>query len=368
MHRLDTKQIASRSGSPRVAGIVIAATLLCGSASQNPANAQVSGGPVNAGHYASGIAPTALRTPPLNLASLNIRAAAIAKSLATACPVVPYNDEAAFQACTQALKEVKLPLLPDIAWGGDQPDKQIKKRNLTHFDSQVFQTMYLPLYTFSGRYSVEEDKGSHSPVIRLEAYFRNTLPTGDYPYPFWHSADKWSAYETSNEIRMYFNPKGQAFIVTRDAAGSEEQRGPYVKAVTPAFDGNWQWKDANGVAQPHVSLFSSRFSAANPNLPALDQSYRAFALRIRDSSCLNCHTPSNKAQAERLTLLQTPRHAAAEINNVIHEIKNGEMPQDDVGLRKDIPAEERAAVLAAAIAFRNKLTAADRWEAANAAK
>lgn len=296
-------------------------------------------------------------------APLKAQAEAVAKSLAAACPAAPYDDEAAFEACGQALRKMALPFEPAIAWGGDQPDKQIKKKGLTHFSSQVFQTMYLPLYTFTGRWSLAEDKRSHAPIIRLEAYFRNILPSGDYPYPFWHSADKWNAYETSNEIRLYLNAKGLAFVVTRDAAGSEERRGAYTHATTPAFDGDWQWHDASGTLQPHASLFSSRYRQANPHLPALDKSYRSFALRIRDESCMDCHTPANKAEAERLVLLQTPRHAASEIDNVIKAVKAGEMPQDDIGLRKEIPAAHRAAVLNAAVAFRDELAQADKWEA-----
>jgi hypothetical protein len=37
-------------------------------------------------------------------------------------------------------------------------------------------------------------------------------------------------------------------------------------------------------------------------------------------------------------LLQTPLHAAGEIDNVIAAVKSAEMPEDDIGLRKDIPA------------------------------
>ncbi len=294
---------------------------------------------------------------------LAARADALAKSLAASCPIAAYNDETAFETCTRALHALTLPIEPAIAWGGDQPDKQIKKKGLTHFNSQVFQTMYLPLYAFTGHWSLDEDKRSHAPIIRMEAYFRNALPPGDYPYPFWHSADKWNAYEASNEVRLYLDPKGLIFVATRDAAGSDEHRGTYGHVTTPAFDGQWQWQDANGVTQPHVSLFGARYSQANPNLAALDQSYRSFALRIRDESCLNCHTPANKAEAERLVLLQTPRHAAGEIENVIKAVKTGEMPQDDIGLRKDIPDDHRAAVLKSAVAFRDELARADKWEA-----
>jgi len=296
--------------------------------------------------------------PAVNLEAL---AGTFANFLATACPVAGYGDEAAFQACAEALRKTTLPLQPAIAWGGDQPDKQIKKKGLTHFNSQVFQTLYLPLFAFTGHWSLDEDKRSHTPIIRLEAYFRNALPSGDFPYPFWHSADKWNAYETANEIRFYIDPAGQAFIITRDAAGSEERRGAYAHAMTPAFDG-WQWRDAGGNLQPRASLFAARYSRTNPNLPDLDKAYRSFALRIRDEACLDCHTPANRAEADRLVLLQTPLHAAGEIDNVIKAVRSKEMPQDDIGLRKDIPAAHRAAVLNVAQAFRDELARADKWE------
>ncbi len=62
-------------------------------------------------------------------------------------------------------------------------------------------------------------------------------------------------------------------------------------------------------------------------------------------------------------LLQSPRHAAGEIEKVIEAVKSGKMPEDDIGLRKDISADRRAAVLGAATAFQDDLIRADRWEA-----
>ena len=290
------------------------------------------------------------------------QAAALAGRLAAACPVAGYDNEAAFESCRQALRTTTLPLEPAIAWGGDQPDKAVKKKELTHLSSQVFQALYLPLFSFTGRWSTDEDPQSHAPIIRVEAYFRNALPPGDFPYPFWHRADKWAAYQTANELRFYLDAKDQAFIVTRDAAGSEERRGRYALIDRPGFDGAWQWRDAEGRAQPRATLFSARYSQDNPFLADLDKSYRVFALRMRDESCLACHTPVNEAKMDRLVLLQTPVHAAAEIDNVIKVLQSGEMPQDDIGLRKDIPADHRAAILNAAIALRDELARADAWE------
>ncbi|MEA2789045.1 MAG: hypothetical protein QOG73_1451, partial [Acetobacteraceae bacterium] len=75
---------------------------------------------------------------------------------------------------------------------------------------------------------------------------------------------------------------------------------------------------------------------------------------VRGESCLECHIPANKAGSDRLVLLQTPLHAAGEIDNVIAAVKSAEMPEDDIGLRKDIPASDRAALLADAMAFRDE--------------
>lgn len=296
---------------------------------------------------------------------LEQQAKVLAGSLAAACPMAAYSDEAAFRACAETLRHISLPLAPEIAWGGDQPDKPIRKKGLTHFNSRVFQDLYMPLFVFTGHWSLDEDATSHTKVIRLEAYFRNALPSGDFPYPFWHSSDKWNAYETANELRFYIDPDGEAFIVTRDAAGAGQYPGAHTHVSPPAFDGAWQWRDATGNLQPHASLFTARYSQSNPGLPALDRTYRAFALRLREESCLSCHTPSNKAGADRLVLLQTPLHAAGEIDNVIKAVKSQEMPQDDIGLRQDIPPADRTAILDAAIAFRDELARADQWEAAH---
>jgi len=64
-----------------------------------------------------------------------------------------------------------------------------------------------------------------------------------------------------------------------------------------------------------------------------------------------------------LVLLQTPLHASGEIDDVLEMVRSGKMPQDEVGLRKEIAPELRAAILQTGEAFRNALNAADQWEA-----
>jgi hypothetical protein len=112
--------------------------------------------------------------------------------------------------------------------------------------------MYLPLFSFTGNWALTEDSSTHTPIIRLQAYFRNTLPPGNYPYPFGHGSDKWIAYETANEVHFYLGPDGRIFVATWSAAGDEARRGLYTRAVTPEFQGSWEWQDAAGERQRPV--------------------------------------------------------------------------------------------------------------------
>jgi len=298
-------------------------------------------------------------------AALESMAATLADQLHRACPVAAYNNTAAFKTCSAALAHATfLPFGDQVLWGGDQLTLKIKKRHLTKFNPRIYQTMYMPLMTFTGKWSIGHDTLENRDTIQLEAYFRNALPPGEYPYPFWHSADKWNAYETMNRLSLYLDEAGKIVVATRGSAGSYDARGDYAHVQTPAFEKDrWLWTDPNGKQEPEVSLFSAHYAPNNPHLPALDRAYKAFALRMRDASCVQCHNPSNPADADWLTLLQTPEHASGEVDRVIAEVKSGAMPQDDLGLRKEIDPKLRADILKTAQAFRAELTAADKWEA-----
>ena len=294
-------------------------------------------------------------------------AATLAANLARVCPQTTYNDVAALKSCSTALSQATfLPFANDVLWGGDQASQPIKKRHLTHFNPNVLKEMYLPLMTFTGKWTVAHDDRENLDIIRVEAYFRNDLPAGDYPYPFWHSADKWNAYETMNQVNFYLNAEGKIFVGTRGAAGSNAAKGPYTHVAHEPFQkGQWQWTDQTGKSQPEVTLFSARYQSGNPHTERLDQNYRAFASEMRAASCDGCHNPSNPAHSDQLTLLQTPAHAAGEIDRVIKEVQEGTMPQDELGLRKEIDPALRSAILRTAVAFRNELVAANQWEALN---
>ena len=298
-------------------------------------------------------------------ADLETLAAKTAGQLALLCPSAAKDDVDAHTKCAAGLRNaIFIPFAPDgLLWGGDQPTLRLSKKQLTHFNSSVFQLMYLSLFTFTGRWSVDTSTQEHVGVLNIEAYFRNALPPGEYPYPFWHSVDKWNAYETANELKFYLNHDGKVFVITRSQGGSEANRGLFSHVTPPAFDGHWQWIDASGQLQPHASLFSNRYSAANPYLLPLDSAYRDFASELRKGSCLDCHAPNNEASMDHLVLLQTPIHASGEIDRVLKAVKSEEMPQDDIGLRKEIDPDVRTAILNTGETFRKTLADANQWEA-----
>ena len=290
-------------------------------------------------------------------------AATMAAKLGDACPRAATDDTAAYAACSKALRAMTdLPLVAAIAWGGDQPDLRVAKKHLTNFGSEIFRALYLSLYWFDGTWTVSHDDRDGIDVVHVGAFFRSKLPPDEFPYPFWHSPGKWAAYEQANEVKFYVDPDGQIFAATRGTGGNEAARGePLVHQDHPDFEGKWLWTDANG-EHPKVSLFSNKYSPGNPFLEPLDQVYRTFAIKMRDGTCIRCHAPNNRADADRLVLLQTPAHAAAEIKDVLKTVRNGDMPRDNWGGKKALDPQLRAALLTSGEAFSNALSDADQWE------
>ena len=136
----------------------------------------------------------------------------------------------------------------------------------------------------------------------------------------------------------------------------------------PAFDGKWMWVDAKGQQQPAPTLFKGLYQDANPHLTNLDTTYRKFALAMRDAECDACHVPDNPEKAKRLVLLQTPLHAASEIERVLKDVRQDRMPLDDSGIEKPLPEKRKNRLLADAEAFAVEIRLARAWEARNGAK
>jgi hypothetical protein len=294
-------------------------------------------------------------------------AARIVASLAEHCPMAQPGDVAAFDACRTTIgqgPEGEAVGTGSVLWGGEQPSLALKDKNLTWFRGDLFQRMYLSLYMFTGEWTGEaRDDGTY--VIRTQAYFRNELPPGHFPYPFWHSAAKWDAYEKSNQLNFYLSPDGRVRMVTRHNGGSASARPEYRHVEPPAFAGQWNWTDANGQAQPQVTLFSDLYSAGNPHLQELDQRYRAFALNLRDADCTSCHVPDGHKIMRKLTLLNTPLHTAGQIEEALRSIRETSMPVNKQGDKVKLEPELRETLLRNGEEFRRVLHEADAWEKAN---
>jgi hypothetical protein len=95
----------------------------------------------------------------------------------------------------------------------------------------------------------------------------------------------------------------------------------------------------------------------------LEKAYRELADNMREASCQGCHSPNNSSQMKQLILLQTPLHAAGEVDRIIKSVTSGAMPENEMGLPEDIDPKLRAAILRTAQAFKDELNTANAWEA-----
>jgi hypothetical protein len=296
-------------------------------------------------------------------------AAAIAGILAAQCPVAAPGDEQAFTACRRGLYQqtsLRARLDRIVLWGRQRdPNVKLVDTNLTQFAPDVLTGMYLPLFMFDGRYRVQYVEREGLYQLRFATAFRNRLAPGQFPYPFWHDAEKWSMYQGANEVLMWWDPVREQVKAAQFTVHGEQTAAAHVdKVPAPAgFDGHWMWTDAQGRTQPKVTLFDGLFRADNPYLPQMDGAYRALALRLREGQCDQCHTPDNRDQAKRLVLLQTPAHAAGEIDRLLKAVREDRMPRDEAGIEQPLDPQAKQALLKDGEAFAALVKAAQRWEA-----
>jgi hypothetical protein len=317
---------------------------------------------------AANAAPTA-EAPLLSQAQLKWFAADLAADLARLCPPSQPGDQAAFDRCRQGLFEdsmLRRDLAPRLLWGRVHKDTgtSLKDTNLTQFAPDVLAGMYLPLFMFNGRHTVEYDARENLFLVRLETAFRNRLAPGQFPYPFWHDDAKWSTYQGANSILLWIDPKTTKIKIVQF---TDRGATPPIVGSEPVkhakFDGKWLWTDDAGRVQPQVTLFDGLFHAENPYLPKLDGAYKTFALRMRDAQCDTCHVPSNPDKMKRLVLLQTPAHAAGEIERLMKAVREDKMPRDEVGIEQPLDAKLKNALLESGGAFETLVRAAKGWEA-----
>jgi hypothetical protein len=318
-------------------------------------------------------ATAATAAPDEARAAVEAAAARIAADLARLCPVADAGDQAAFDACRQGLfrdSQLKRSLNNFVLWGRQRdPKLTLKDSKLTQFGPDVLAGMYVPLFMFNGNHTVEYVEREGLYQIRLQTAFRNRLTPGQFPYPFWHEAEKWAMYERANEIILWWEAKASRVKVaqfTIHGANPPLQMNTHV--TPPPFDGQWRWTDAQGKSQPAVTVFDGLLSNDNPYKPQLDASYKTFALKLREGQCFQCHVPNNPDGMKKLVLLQTPMHAAAEIKRVIKSVREDRMPRDEFGVEAPLDAKTKDALLNEGAAFERVLDLAKAWEAGAMAK
>ena len=108
--------------------------------------------------------------------------------------------------------------------------------------------------------------------------FRNRLPPGQFPYPFWHEEAKWSAYENANGWLLWVDPASTRIQAAQSTRRADNPLLQEVQSVKHEFKGDWMWTDSAGRTQPAVTLFDGLYRPENPYLQALDRQYRDLAL------------------------------------------------------------------------------------------
>ena len=291
----------------------------------------------------------------------------IAAHLSTICPKADAASQTAFDACRKGMftsSQVHNTLSPFTLWGRQKdPNILLKEASLTQLAPDALAGMYMPLFMFDGSYSVSYSEKNGLYLARLGVGFRNRLQPGQCPYPFWHEANKWSMYQNAKAMLFWIDPKSRkARVVQFTPFGEGEPVQTVVLTTPPAFDDKWMWTDSQGKTQPAVTLFDGLFSEANPYKQGLETSYRALALSLRESQCLQCHVPSNPNRSTKLVLLQSPAHAAAEIKRLIKQVRGDRMPVDDFGLEEALAPHLKALLLERGLEFEQFVDKAHAWE------
>ncbi len=312
----------------------------------------------------SAIAQDKVQPPPIVLQA----ATDIAAELGKACPLAPAGDIAAYTSCRQALfgQSALRSHLPEfLLWGRQSkaPNATIRQTNLTQFAPDVWTSMYASLFMFNGKHTVEWVADEKMFLIRLEAAFRNRLPAGQFPYPFWHDDAKWTMYENANSLMLWVKPET---ALIRVAQFTDTAPTPQLQAVAAVkhdkYKGPWLWTDDQGKTQPAVTLFDGVYKTDNPYVKVMDKRYRDLAVQLRESQCVNCHVPNNPDKMSRLVLLSTPAHAAGEVDRLIKAVREDSMPMDEFRLSYALSAENKKWLLESALAFKETVTAAKQWE------
>jgi mono/diheme cytochrome c family protein len=268
-------------------------------------------------------AAPAAKDAPTSLEKLELR---IGKGLTQLSPPADpadawARDEAArklshFDALASTLGDV-------VLWGGYDAKKGYdpKGYTLTEFYAPTWVKLYLSTFMFSGT-PVLAHEGDLD-VVEVPAKFRGNLEPGDYPYPFWHSAEKWRAYKNTDAVVLVF--RGEKIVAAYRKVGDA----PSSDGPERPWDGQWKWTAADGSQQPRVALFTYLFSPENPKVAPLEAAYRSLEETFRGQNCTSCHAPDNKSKMKPLLLLNYPNQALAARHALVETLGYNLMPPED---------------------------------------
>jgi hypothetical protein len=221
--------------------------------------------------------------------------------------------------------------------------------------------MYLSTFMFGSDFTIEQVPGANTTVLHIPVTFRGAMPAGAYPYPFWHSAKKWDAYNYSTTVHFII----QNGVVT-GALRSLDQDTTRPK-VAHDWDGLWQW-ERDGVQMPYVSIYDYLLSKENPYADKLNDSYRALEARMRQNNCQACHAPDNQGNSAQLEFFVYPNQALAGRHDIITQLTRNEMPprNNTLNLPSGISdSGERELLISLALDFESTGDQALAWEGDN---
>jgi hypothetical protein len=248
----------------------------------------------------------------------------IAKLLVGACPVTPRDDAVGREQCASALGQSALlrqSLRDGFLWGSQKRDaNDYSFRGTTKFNTFVWRKMYLSLLMFPGSYSVEHV--GQQTILRMPFLFRNDLDMGEYPYPFWHSKEKWDSWQHAKEL-LFVIENGSV----KGALRSFEADPAKQPSVSREWDGQWQWKSGDGdEVEPAVTLYSRLLSPNNPYTTKLNDAYRAMEAEARKHECFVCHNPANGGGMNQLVFFNYPNQALYARHKIAAEVEANKMP------------------------------------------
>lgn len=259
-----------------------------------------------------------------------------------------------------------------ILWGGFNPNQGYDPEayridalahddyfQLTEFTPAVWAKLYLSTFMFPGPYTIHK-QGKHT-VLEMDVKFRDGLPPGDYPYPFWHSPNKWTAYVKVQKVLFIFDHANlkAAMRQSPDPVSIEQIRRPW--------DTKWLWTDEQGNPQPRVALFGYMFSKENPHIAPLEKTYRKLEASFRAQNCMVCHEPDNRARINDLLLLNYPNQALIARNTLVTVLEGNHMPPGSAAASQPEGIQDKAALAemtALARAFEKEADAAFAYEKA----